>query len=104
MKKVAVAVVIIIAVILMLRAKMAERDSNEQIAEDYFIEVCGIDQGCADRLVRFRPCFSGAYRLSLIPGKDRVDVDHLVQCLNGKYPVPKFDAVRNAEVPFPTAH
>ena len=39
------------------------------------------------------------------PTKDAagVDVDRLVQCLNGKYPVGKLDAVRSAEVPFPTA-
>jgi len=103
-KKVAVIAIIIIAVIVILRAKMAERDTNYQVAEDFFVEVCGVDQGCADRLVRFRPCFSEAYRLSLLPGKDRIDVDRLVQCLNGKYPVPKLDAIRTVGVPFPTVN
>jgi len=101
MKKVITIAIVIIVVVVVLRAKMVERDKNYQIAEDYFSEVCGIDQGCADRLIRFRPCFSGAYRMSLIPGKDKVDVGSLVQCLNGKFPVPKLDAVQAAKVPFP---
>ncbi len=104
MKKVAVIAIIIIAVVVVLRLKMVERDTNYQVAEDYFVEVCGVDQGCANRLVRFRPCFAGAYRLSPVPGKDRIDVDHLVGCLNGKYPVPKLNAIRTAGVPFPTVN
>ena len=103
MKKGLVVVVLIVAVVGLLRMKMMERDRNFEIAEDYFIELCGTDQGCGDRLIRFRPCFSGAYRRSLAPNGDSVDVDSLVSCLNGKYPVPKLDAARSSEMPFPSA-
>ena len=101
MKKVVVAAVVVVVIFGFIRMKMVERDRNFTLAEDYFIEVCGKDQGCADRLIRFRPCFAGAYRRSPAPNGDWVDVDSLVSCLNGKYPVPKLDAARSSEMPFP---
>ena len=104
MKKLVVVAVIVVAAVVLIRAKILERDRNYQAAEDYFISVCGSDQGCADRLIRFRPCFAGAYRMSLVPGGDTVDVDHLVNSLNGKHPVPKLNAVRSVKVPFPSVN
>lgn len=102
MKKLVVVALLVAAIVALLRTKMIERDENFYAANDYFVELCGRDAGCSDRLIRLRPCFSGAYRQSIKPGADTVDVDSLVSCLNGKHPVPKLTAATSAELPFPT--
>ncbi len=102
MKKLLVGAALVIAAVAFVRVKILERDANQNLADDYFIELCGRDSACSDRLVRFRPCFGAAYRMALAPGTDTVDVDALVSCLNGAFPVPALDTARTADLPFPT--
>jgi hypothetical protein len=102
MKKIAVVVVLVVVVVVYLRVKFTERDRIAEQVSDYLYAACGNDEGCSDRLVRWRPCLAEAYRFSPGPGGDAVSMDALVSCLNGQHPVATLDALRDAEAPFPT--
>lgn len=103
MKKIVVIVVAVLAIVLVIRAKMAERDRLSETVSDFFYVECEGSASCADRLVMLRPCTAEAYRMSLIPGADAVDMDALIDCLNGRYPLPSLDAIRDKKTPFPVA-
>ena len=102
MKKVVVIVVVVMAVVLMLRAKMVERDRVTEAVSDFFHAECKGSASCGDRLVMLRPCTAEAYSMSLIPGADTVDMDALIDCLNGRYPLPSLEALRDRKTPFPS--
>jgi hypothetical protein len=102
MKKLAAAAMIVIAVVLLLRAKMLERDRLTEAVSDFVYEECEGSASCRDRLVMLRPCVAEGYRMSLLPGGDEIDMDALVSCLNGRYPLPSLNGIRDKETPFPS--
>lgn len=85
-----------------LDAKMTESDRNRDIAYEHLRKVCGNDSECLKRMEWFKQCFAGAYRISLIPGNDRVNAQMLVDCMNGSLTVDVFLLGEGTPVPFPT--
>ena len=84
-----------------LDAKMTESDTNREIAYEFLREVCGRDSQCLQRMEWFKPCFAGAYRVSPFKGGDRVNVEALVECMNGSLTADVFVLGEGNPVPFP---
>ena len=101
MRGIVVIVIILIALGFFVRTKLVERDEVYDSASDFFYEFCKSSVGCTERLDLLRPCFAQAYSLSPVPGGDSVDVQRLVNCLNGNHPVMTAERVLKAKPPFP---
>lgn len=101
MRGIIILLIILIAIGLLVRTKLVERDELEMLTSDFLYEVCKSNVACTERLDLFRPCFSQGYAMSPIPGGDVVDVRRLVSCLNGDHPVIIVDRVMDADPPFP---
>jgi hypothetical protein len=103
-KKVVTIVLVVVSVFVgksYLDAKMSESDRNHEVTQEFLLKVCGGDAHCRERMDLFNPCFAGAYRRSPFKGKDRINLDVLIDCMNGDIARDVFVVGEGTPVPFP---
>ena len=87
------------------KAKAAERSRNRDAAYEYFLDLCGGQvTNCAQQLdAFFNVCFAAHYRFELRPGRDHLEFEPFVACLNGKYGRPLFKVEESTDSTLPFA-
>lgn len=94
MKKLLIAVVVlVVSVVWLVNTKTDEAGRNKDLGQACFEAACGGQGACAEVVAYMYPdfCFNAAYRISPVPGKDTIDLDTLLKCMNDRLVAGNFE-------------